>query len=148
MSTRESFPFACQTLRILTSLRGRTLFHMSNERRPHYASNQGAHLYAPNQGSIIPGYGPNGYRTPVPTNSRGLSSYPPYQGGSYTPGFGHGYERPAQGFAYESNPSRHTDIIHRRETQGYGDQAPTPVNEEDDEDSFVRRAKRMRMSGQ
>ncbi|KAM0794949.1 hypothetical protein BDR22DRAFT_826482 [Usnea florida] len=45
---------------------------------------------------------------------------PPYDGRSYTPGVGVGYETPSQQQnAYDSDQDRDTDQIRRRETEGY-----------------------------
>ena len=124
---------------------GRSPFHARNQGSPYarnqgspYARNQGSPYapnqespYAPHQGSETPGYGPNGYQTPDHSNVRGWSPSPQYQGGSYTPSFGRGYETPAQQSGYDSDENKDTDIIRRRETEGYGDETPTPYTDDD-----------------
>lgn len=187
VSPRKSLPVECecQTVRILTSLRGSTPYYTPNEGSPLYAPNLGSPVHAPNQGSPVhapnqgspfyalnqaspihapdqgspfyapqqvsllsapnqgspfyarnqgsdtPGYGPDGYRTPMPTNIRGLSPSPLREGGSYTPSFGLGYETPVRGLSYDSDQFRDTDIIRRRETEGYGDETPTAFYDDD-----------------
>ncbi|KAF6217490.1 hypothetical protein HO133_006828 [Letharia lupina] len=108
-----------------------TPYYTPNEGSSLSASIQGSRFHTPQEGSDTPGYGPDGYRTPVPSNIRGWSATPRYTGGSYTPSFGRGYETPVQNFGYDSDLSRDTDIIRRRETEGYGDETPTPGYDEE-----------------
>ena len=147
---RKFLPVECEAVRILTSRRGSTGYYTPREGTPHYPSFPGTPLFAPfpgasppyvlfpgtplhatNEGSDTPGYGPEGYRTPALTNFREWSATPQHDGGSYTPSFGRGYETPVQEFPYDSDQSRNTSVIRRRETEGYGDETPTPFTDDD-----------------
>ena len=84
-----------------------------------------------------PGYGPQGYRTPVQTNyRRDWTPSPSPDGRSYTPGVGVGFETPIKKDGYDSDQDRDTELIRRRETDGYesrqGGKTPSPYGQDDD----------------
>ena len=123
--SRKSSPVECQTVQTLIKLRASTPYHGDTEETPRHASNQG---------SYTPGYGFQGYRTPVSTNIRGWSSTPPHHGGSYTPSFGRGGETPARVSTYHPGQSGDTNIIRTRETEGHGDETPAALHDDANND--------------
>ena len=100
---RKSFPTINQLCPSLTNLSAPSPRHQIIE-EPHFflgsqqseptANPSTAGRYVP---CPTPGYGPGGYQTPEQINyRRDFTPTPPYNGGSYTPGVGVGYETPSQ----------------------------------------------------